>query len=127
MAQALLVNLDIDAGAEVVDILDRAGVKPSVALWMFAPEYEDWRIFLAGRPFDEPGTSQGYQLLSDALRAAGMDHAETLPIIILPMSDPFVRNVRRLYAKSKNFQGRRLGSQTIGGRFVEDAYVYRIA
>ncbi len=81
MAQALLVNLDIDTGVELVDILDRAG----------------------------------------------MDYARTLPVMILPMSDPFVRNARRLYAKSKNFQGRRLSSQTIGGRFVEDAYVYRIA
>ena len=127
MAQALLVNLDIDTGAELVDILDRAGVKPSVALWMFASEYEDWRIFLSGRRFDALGIRGGYRLLHDTLDAAGFAYERTPIVMIRPMSDPFVRNVRRLYAKSKNFQGRRLGSQTIGGRFVEDAYVYRIA
>lgn len=50
MAQELLVNLDTETGAELVDILD----------------------------------------------SAGKDYARTLPVMILPMSDPFVRNIRRL-------------------------------
>ena len=127
MVKAQLVNLDIDTGAELVDILERAGVETSVALWMVAPEYEDWRIFLSGPRFDALGIREGYRLLHDTLSAAGFAYERTPPVMILPMSDSFVRNARRLYAKSKNVQGMRLGGRTIGGRFIEDAYVYRIA
>ena len=47
--------------------------------------------------------------------------------MILPMSDPFVRELRRLFSKSKSVEGMRPGSQMIGERLVEDAYVHRIA
>ena len=43
------------------------------------------------------------------------------------MSDPFIRDLRRRFGKSKNVAGMRLGLQTIGNWFVEDAYVYRIS
>ena len=37
----VLLDLDIGRGAEVVDILDRAKIKPSVAVWAHLSEYED--------------------------------------------------------------------------------------
>jgi len=46
--------------------------------------------------------------------------------MIFPMSDPFVRNLRRIFRKTKSVEGMRLGAQTIGDRWVEEAYVYRI-
>ncbi|MFN0106634.1 MAG: hypothetical protein ACKV2U_31635 [Bryobacteraceae bacterium] len=127
MLKTLLLSVDLETGAELFEILDRAGVKPSVALWMFAPEYEDWRIFLSGRRFDQPGVWEGYRLLHNTLSAAGLTYQKTPQVMILPMTDPFIRNARRLYSKSQNVQCRRLGGQTIGGRFIEDAYVYRIS
>jgi len=50
----------------------------------------------------------------------------TPTLTILPMSDPFIRELRRTFAKTKNVEGMRLGGQTIGDRFVEDAFVYQI-
>ena len=43
------------------------------------------------------------------------------------MNDPFIRGLRKLLGKAKNTEGMRLGLQTIGDRFVEDAYVFRIS
>jgi hypothetical protein len=47
--------------------------------------------------------------------------------MILPMKDPSIKALRRLFGKTKSVQGMRLGGQLIGDRFVEDAYVYRIS
>ena len=44
----------------------------------------------------------------------------------MKMSDPFVRALRRVFAKTKSVEGMRLGGQQIGDRFVDDALVYRI-
>ena len=49
------------------------------------------------------------------------------PIMILPMTDPFIKQVRRLYGKSKGVEGINIGLQLIGDRFVQDGYLYRIS
>jgi hypothetical protein len=41
--------------------------------------------------------------------------------------DPFIRSLRKTFAKAKSVEGMRLGGQTFGDRFVEDAYAYRIS
>ena len=46
--------------------------------------------------------------------------------MILKMSDPFIRSLRKIFGKAKNTEGMRLGLQTIGNRFIPDAIVYRI-
>jgi hypothetical protein len=43
------------------------------------------------------------------------------------MADPFIKSLRRMFGKTKSVEGMRLGLQTIGDRFVEDAFVYRIS
>jgi len=127
MAQALLVSVDIPIGSEILDILDRAKVKVSVALWAhLSEEYDDWRMILAGRQFDALGPGKGIRLLLDTLRAAEFPIEKKPRMMILPMNSPFIKDLRRAFAKARTVEGMRLGGQLFGGRFVEDAYVYRI-
>jgi hypothetical protein len=122
-----MVSVDVSAGAEILDILDRAKVKVDVVLWTFLSEYEDWRLVVSARQFDSPDPRDGYRLLHELLAAAGMTPRKTPPVVILPTTDPFIRELRRIFGKTKSVHGMRLGGQMIGGRFVEDAYVYRIS
>ena len=126
MDQSLLVNIDIQRGAEIVAALDRADIKVSVGLFAVLSEYGDWRMIFAARAFDEHGITDAYGLLFRTLSAAGIG-PEKLPIILIfSMKDPFIRELRRRFGKTKSVEGMRLGGQLIGGRFVEDGYVYRI-
>ena len=45
----VMLSVDIGTGSEILDILDRAKVKVTVALWACLSEYGDWRLVLAGR------------------------------------------------------------------------------
>jgi hypothetical protein len=127
MDKTALVNIDIDRGAEVVELLDHAKIKVSVALWVHLSEYEDWRLVVSAREFNEGELRTAYRLLHDSLRAAGLTPGKTPELMILPMTDPFIKVLRRIFGKAKSFEGMRLGGQMIGDRFVEDAYVYRIS
>lgn len=127
MGQALLVNIDLDAGAEILRIVDKAGVNVSVALWVNLDEYSDWRLLMSSRQFDVAGPHKASGLVFDALNAAGFPVEKTPTILILPMADPSVRALRRIFGKAKTVEGMRLGGQQIGNRWVEDAYVYRIS
>lgn len=127
MDKAAVVSLDIDRGAELLAALERAKLRIVVALWAHLYEYGDWRLVVAARQFDSLDPRDAYRLLNDSLDAAGFTPEKTPPILILPMADPFIRGLRRLFGKTKSVQGMRLGGQMIGDRFVEDAYVYRIS
>ena len=122
-----MVSVDIDKGAELVEALERAKVKVNVAAWMYLPEYEDWRLVVAARQFDSLDLLDAYGLLHESLAPAGFTARNTPTIMILRMADPFIKELRRLFAKTKSIEGMRLGGQVFGDRFVEDGYVYRIS
>jgi hypothetical protein len=127
MDKAALVSIDIEKGAEILKKLDEAGLNVKVALWSYFPEYEEWRLVLAARRFDEIGRFDAYGLLHDSLDQRGIRLDDTPAVMIMDMNDPFIKTLRRSFGKAKSVEGMRLGGQTFGDRFLEDAYAYRIS
>jgi len=125
MDKAALVNIDLDRGAQVLKVLDSTDLEIKVALWLFSPDHDDWFLVLASRQLD--GSKHSYGIVNQALVKAGYAIEKAPPLWIMPMNDPFIRGLRKIFGKSKNVEGMRLGLQTIGNRFVEDAFVYRIS
>jgi hypothetical protein len=124
MDQATLVNFDVDAGARVLGALDEAQIKVVVALLMVSSDYDDWRLVLSSPSLDQTHLLKAYEKVAEILQT---QFSQLLPpILILPTKDPFVKELRRLFGKASNVNGMRLGGQTIGNRFVANAYVYRI-
>jgi hypothetical protein len=127
MDKATLVSIDFERGEEVLKVLDDAGLRIKVALWLFSPDHDDWRLVLASPQLDGAGVRHPYGLVNEALRNAGYPIEKKPLIWIMPMNDPFIRDLRKRFSKAKNVEGMRLGLQTIGNWFIEDAYVYRIS
>ena len=126
MDKTALVTTDFATGAKILKILDQAGLKISLAMWLRDSDYEDWRFALASRILDGAEPSEAYGLVHDALNRAGFPFEHTPPLFIISMSTPFVRTLRRIFGKAKSVEGMRLGGQMIGDRFVDDAIIYRI-
>lgn len=124
MDQATLVNLDVNAGLKVLDALDAAQIKIAVALWMVSSDYDDWRLVLSSPSLDQTHLLKAYQKVAEALH--GRDAHMRPPILILPTKDPFIRELRKIFSRTSDVMGMRLGGQTIGNRFISDAYVYRV-
>jgi hypothetical protein len=126
MDQTFLVNIEFQKSAEVVAALDQAKVKVDVALFANLDEYGDWRLVLAARAFDRLEMRKAFRLVRDAMDAAGMTGYHGLPILIYRMSDPFIRELRKRYAKLKYVEGDRIALQFIADKVINDSYVYRI-
>jgi len=127
MYKTALVERDLSQGAEIVRILDEAGLRIKVALWVNLDEFNDWRLVLASKEFDKAGPREKYGLLHRVLEGAGIPYERTPVFMILRMDEPFIRDLRRIFGKAASVEGMRLGGQTIGGRGLDDAYVYRIS
>jgi hypothetical protein len=124
MDQATLVGPDIYAGSRALAALDDAEIRPNVALLMVTPEYGDWRLVLSSPSLDQTHQLKAYEKVSEILH--GRFASALPPILVLPTKDPFIRELRRIFGKAKDVMGMRLGGQTIGKRFIDSAYVYRI-
>lgn len=127
MDKAALVSIDLEKGSELVEVLDQAGLRVQVGLWAYLAEYNDWRLILAARKLDSLGIREGYLHLYESLARGGFADANTISIMILPMSDPFIKGLRSIFGKTKSVEGMRLGGQLIGDRFIEDGFAYRIS
>jgi hypothetical protein len=126
MDQALLVTVDIPLGHEVISALETGGIKVNVALWAWLNEYEEWRLVIASRTLDKEGLLETYRLVNDATDAAGISVHRAPRKLILKTTDPFIRELRRMFGKLKDVEGMRLGSQRFGNRYISDGWVYRI-
>jgi len=127
MDKAALVGFEVEKGSKILHILDEAGVAVKVALWAYLDEYEEWRLVLSSRRFDDGSLQDAYGLLHKALTAAGFPLELTPTIVILRTSDPFIKALRKLFVRAKSVEGMRLGGQMIGNRYLDDAYAYRIS
>jgi hypothetical protein len=126
MDKAALVTIDLAKGTEWLKALDDSDLGVSVAMWVYLPEYENWRFVLSSRRLDAVRLPKAYGMVHDAFDRAGFSLERTPSLLILPMKDPSIRELRRTYGKARAVEGRRIGGQMIGDRFLEDALVYRI-
>jgi hypothetical protein len=126
MDKATLVDIDIKAGERVLEILDKAGFKVNVALWLYSSEFEAWRLHIASPLVDTEGPREAYVQLFSALRSSEPDLASAVTITLVSPKDSFMRSLRRIFGTTKSVHGMRLGGNIIDGMFVEQAYVYRI-
>jgi|ERR1035437_3382487 hypothetical protein len=126
MDNAALVSFDIENGNRVVEALDRAGKPPKVALWAKLPEYEDWRLVIASDHLSQLGSLSGYSQINSAIKEAGISPRKRPSITLRPMNRPFIKALRQTFGNAKDVYGMRLGGQTFGDQYLEDAFVYRI-
>lgn len=127
MDKAALVSVDLEKGSRMLQILDDAGLDVKVALWAVLADYEDWRLVLSSRKFDARDLGKAYGLMHQALDAAGFPIEHTPTVVILRATDPFIKDLRKTFGKTRNVEGMRLHPQNIGNRFVDDGYVYRVS
>ena len=89
-------------------------------------EYDDWRLLLASRRLDAADPTGAYGLVHDALEREGILLEHTPTLLILKTTDPFTKDLRRTFGKTRNVDGMRLGGQMFGDRFIQDGLVLRI-
>jgi len=124
MATAALVDRDLDIGRRVLAGLAKGRVPVSVAFWAYVPQISEWQLYIATPLVDSIGPKPAYAKALSALHDAGLD--PELPwrrIFLHSPRDPVLKSLEK-QAKSHSEETFRILNAPIGGRFIEDAYVY---
>jgi hypothetical protein len=54
------------------------------------------------------------------------DSDQLLRIVLVSPQTPLYQGLRSVFAKTASVEGARLGNTQIGGRYIDDAYLYEI-
>jgi hypothetical protein len=127
MDQATLVGPDLSVGREIVSLLESAQIDQIVALFALFPEYSDWRLVLSSPSLDQDHSLKAGLKVHEILHGK-FDYSLPL-LMILPTKDSLVRALRKSLGNVRSGSLVRrpvyihLGGQTLGKRYVTDAFV----
>lgn len=128
MAEEIVVKepLTIDmiqAGEALTRQLDADGWPVTAAFWLFDADASGWRLMFAS-PKAAEGPKAAYGAIVNALSAL---HQSLQSLGHITVVEPDHPTVRALASIAPFIEGRRLSRHAFGGRYIDDAYLYRVA
>ena len=119
----------IEAGAQLTQKLDDLGMPISVAMWLFMPDINEWRLFFASPKLSTTGPREVYMQIEEARKALG-SQAERVPLSVIGLMDTNHQLVQTLGSALPTGPGVsrvRFSKNVVNGHFIDDALIYRSA
>jgi len=132
MAKDILVterlsNSMMNAGAKLIERLDRKNADIKSSFWMCFPEEKIWKLMIASPLVDSEGPREYYKKIVTA-----NEHAEESEgvislhdIEVTSTSNQIVALLRCAVNTGEGISGIRFSKNAINGVFIEDVYIYR--
>ena len=122
-----LTGTDMDFGKVLWNVLRRNNkFRANGALWLLQPEAGEWHFVIATPRVDEVGPRKAYEELSQITRQIAADSSTLLKIELVSPRQPFYQALRSVFGNTASVEGARLGGTQIGGRYINDAFLYEI-
>lgn len=123
---AQLTSEMLQAGEDLVRELDRREFPTKAALWLYIEEPNEWRLVIATPNRRSVGPLKSYKSLLQV-----MSKIETpirfSSVALVDAKDSLIKGLSKSFGARSVAGGVRLSHSIINGRFIEDAYVYRVA
>ncbi len=127
MAETILVNSDIEAGQELVRILDQSGFPVTAAAWIYFPDVQEWRLVIR-TPRAAENLHEAFLDLARAMDARGdlRERIDLARLKLVPPGDRMLEAMGRVI-KVPGLGTVRFTRNVINGIYMDDALVYRLA
>jgi len=144
MVKTALVEQDIAEGRRFLEALNSSSsmtvgkrrifdfppshFRVKAAFWLFLPESQEWRLFIATPLVDEKGPQAAYLDLRAALVATtpSLLNLSLENISAVTPKNPMVKALLSIIKKSPDSADLRLTRSSLNGTYVEDAYIYAL-
>lgn len=127
MAQPVLVKEDIDAGMELLRVLDSRNFPITGAAWIYFPDIEEWRLVIR-TPRVEKNLQSALLEIANAMDAAG-DLRSRLNLSRMKLVPPSDRMLQAMgtVVRASGLSKIRFSKNLINGIYIDDALIYRLA
>ena len=124
-----LTEAMIRAGAALTRKLDERRWPVVASLWLYASEANQWRLLLASPLVASDGPRKSYEIVQAALAAtpAAEGTMSLSDVGVTEPTAPLISLLRAAVGTGPVVGGLRFTREVINGRFIEDAYIYRMS
>ena len=128
MVETQLTPELIREGAILVEALDKAGVSPDAALWLYSPEVATWKLLLAQTKVKTDGPREVYRTIQKTLNALRnqIAHVRLEDVAVTAPDVPIIKLLAQAIIFGPGISGIRLKQNVLDGMLIEDAYIYRL-
>lgn len=126
MDKPTLVENDFRAGEALLRALDQAGVKVKAAFWLYLPESNEWRLYLALPDVAQKGPKKAYEVVQTHLEQLRPEGLSLRNISLVVPDDKLVKLLRSAIKTGPDIAGIRFTGNVINNVLIEDAYIYRV-
>ena len=129
MQRAELVQEHIEAGERLLRRLEERGSSVPAALWSYAPDINEWRLYMAIKPGRLQNAANGAELVSQAI--ASLRSEEDFPLTrqdISPVATDHavIATLAAAIGTGPTLSRLRIQGTRVNGALIEDALVYRL-
>lgn len=127
MAETILVNDDIEAGSELVRLLDETGFPITAAAWLYFPDVEEWRLVIR-TPRAAEDLQRAYLDVARAMDAKGnlRSRLNLARIKLVPPTDRMLEALGSV-VRASGLNSIRFSRNVVKGIYIDDALIYRLA
>lgn len=131
MGEKTLVEGLLDDSIELVKKLDVSNDAPTLAAWYFYEDADQWRLLIAGPPFDQllpKNEPIAYQKISEAISAAGLQSLSISMVKLIQTGDPLSKALHFLLRTPPNgIMKANFSNTTLNGIFIKEMIILRSA
>jgi hypothetical protein len=122
-----LDGLDLEFGRKLWQRLRNSKDFPiQGTFWLLEPEAGEWLLVIASPRVDALGPRDAYRELAALTDDIPADSRQLLKIKLFSPRNPLYEALRSVFAQTASVEGARLGNTMVGGRFIDEAYLYEI-
>lgn len=121
-----LTTWDIDFGRQLWQALRQNKIFPTKGVFWLLGSENGWRLLVATPRVDEVGRRKAYEELGNLTRGVVPGASQSLLVELISPKTPLYQGLRSVFGKTASVEGARLGNTQIGGRYIDDAYLYEI-
>lgn len=130
MVETLLTNEMIEAGAALIRKMDKRGIRPDAAFWLYSTEQQTWKLVIAEFKVGIKGPKEFYRRIQEILATSPepeiVDNVSLDDVTLVKPDEPIVALLRKAIRTSPDITGIRFKNNVINGTLIDDAYIYRI-
>jgi hypothetical protein len=117
-----------EAGAALVQKLDKSGIQPDAVFWFYFSDIQAWKLVIAEVKVGKEGPKEIYRQIQRILAKFPQEISGVLldDVALAKPNAPIVALLRVALRTGPGISGIRFKNNVINGTVVEDAYIYRL-
>ncbi len=131
MGETALVEGKVADTIQLIQKLDASGNSPTMAIWYFYDDADEWRLLIAGPTFDALLPKQeavAYRRLVEAMSSLSLSSLSISDLKLLETKAPLAQSLRRLVGTgSAGIVRAHFTNTTLNGIFIKEMIIMRSA